>query len=50
MSPDPIFAAGEEVHFDIAGYGSGRGHVTAFYIHTDGTKFYSVYPKNPRTK
>ncbi len=44
----PCFDPGEEVYFDIPDYGQGRGHVAAFYRHSDGTNLYAVYPKNPR--
>jgi hypothetical protein len=48
MDKNPVFDPGEEVYFDIPNFGTGRGHVTAFYRHKDGTALYSVYPKTPR--
>lgn len=46
----PDFDPGEEVTFDIPDYGSGRGHIAAYYLHSDGTKLYAVAPNNPRLK
>ena len=48
MGTTPSFDPGEEVYFDIENYGTGRGHVTGFYTHVDGTKLYAVYPKTQR--
>lgn len=48
MNETPKFDLGEEVSFDIPDYGRGRGHVSAFYCHKDGTKLYTVLPKNPK--
>lgn len=48
MLSEPSFDPGEEVSFDISDYGAGRGNVAAFYIHSDGTRLYAVYPKTPK--
>ena len=48
MPTKPILDPGEEVIFDVPNYGSGRGHVAAFYTHSDGTILYAVLPNNPR--
>lgn len=45
MPTDANFEPGEEVFFDIPNYGAGKGNIAAFYIHTDGTKLYAIYPK-----
>ena len=45
---NPKFDPGEEVTFDVPDYGSGRGHISAFYVHPSGDHLYAVYPKNPR--
>ena len=49
MDKNPVFDPGEEVYFDVANYGRGRGNVAGFYRHTDGTKLYAVYPKTERS-
>ena len=48
MPTKPILDPGEEVQFDIADYGSGRGHIAGFYTHSDGTRLYVVLPNNPK--
>lgn len=47
---NPKFDPGEEVTFDVPNYGSGRGHIAGFYVHTDGTRLYVVFPKNQRNR
>ena len=48
MPTKPILEPGEEVLFDVADYGSGRGNVAAYYTHPDGTRLYAVLPNNPK--
>ena len=44
----PKFDPGEEVYFDLANYGTGKGLVAAFYVHSDGSRLYAVLPNTPR--